>query len=110
MQLSQANLGRGINNIPITLAITKLKQQIATLQNEIARSQTAYVNKQPSGSHNMGGNGNVGIGAGIGIANIANVANPGPSANDYLRNQHDPINTLQGTFSEMTMPKVCVQN
>lgn len=54
----------------------------------------------------MGGNGNVGIGAGIGIANIGSNAGVGPSANDYLRNQHDPINSLQGSFSEMSMAKV----
>lgn len=103
-------MNRGINNIHMTLTISKLKQQIATLQNQIAQQQAAYVNKQPGGgNHNMGGNGNVGIGAGIGIANIGNVANAGPSANDYLRNQHDPINSLQGTFSEMSMAKVCVQ-
>lgn len=44
---------------------------------------------------------------GIGIANIGNVSGGvGPSANDYLRGQHDPINSLQGTFSDMSMTKV----
>lgn len=120
----------------MTLNISKLKQQISNLQNQIAQQQAAYVNKQPGGNHtvshhsniqiienknpeyrmrrkqlfelqqNMGGNGNVGIGAGIGIANIGSNAGVGPSANDYLRNQHDPINSLQGSFSEMSMAKV----
>lgn len=56
----------------------------------------------------MGGNGNVGgIGAGIGIANItSNTGGVGPSASDYLRTQHDPINTLQNTFSDLSMTKV----
>lgn len=105
-------MNRGINNIPMTLNISKLKQQIATLQNQIAQQQAAYVNKQPGGNHNMSGNGNVGIGAGIGIANIGNVANAGvgPSPNDYLRSQHDPINTLPGSFSEMSMTKVGFDN
>lgn len=139
-------MNRGINNIHITLTISKLKQQIATLQNQIAQQQAAYVNKQPGGNHNMGGNGKFGNyskhsrdfchqfhlyygfdlmttiffllnvldfvpvknpnAPGIGIANIGNV-NAGPSANDYLRSQHDSINTLQGTFSEMALTKVC---
>lgn len=108
LQVNQANMNRGINNIPMTLNISKLKQQIATLQNQIAQQQAAYVNKQPGGNHNMSGNGNVGIGTGIGIANIGNVANAnvGPSPNDYLRSQHDPINTLQNSFSDMSMSKV----
>lgn len=55
---------------------------------------------------NMGGNGNVGIGAGIGIANISSNTGVGPSASDYLRSQHDPINTLQNSFSDMSMTKV----
>lgn len=50
-------MNRGINNIHITLNISKLKQQIASLQNQIAQQQAAYVNKQPGGNHNMGGNG-----------------------------------------------------
>lgn len=54
----------------------------------------------------MGGNGNVGIGAGIGISNIASNSGVGPSATDYLRSQHDPINTLQNSFSDMSMTKV----
>lgn len=103
-------MNRGINNIPMlnTLNISKLKQQIATLQNQIAQQQAAYVNKQPGGNHNLSGNGNVSIGAGIGIANIGNVtsAGVGPSPNDYLRSQHDPINSLQGSFSDMSMSKV----
>lgn len=101
-------MNRGINNIPMTLNISKLKQQITTLQNQIAQQQAAYVNKQPGGNHNMSGNGNVGIGAGIGIANIGNVTNAGvgPSPNDYLRSQHDPINSLQNTFSDISMAKV----
>lgn len=110
-------MNRGMNNIHMSLAITKLKQQIANLQNQIAAQQALYVKQQAGGggvggggggggggNHNIGGNGNVGIGAGIGIAN----AGVGPTANDYLRGQHDPINTLQGTFSDMSMSKVII--
>lgn len=104
-------MNRGMNNIHMSLAITKLKQQIANLQNQIAAQQALYVKQQAGGgatgaggNHNIGGNGNVGIGAGIGITN----AGVGPTANDYLRNQHDPINTLQGTFSDMSMSKVAL--
>lgn len=57
LQVNQANMSRGINNIHMTLTISKLKQQIGTLQNQIAQQQAAYVNKQPGGNHNMGGNG-----------------------------------------------------
>lgn len=114
-----------MNNIHMSLAITKLKQQIANLQNQIAAQQALYVKQQAGGggagsgggvgggggggggagggNHNLGGgNANVGIGAAIGISN----AGVGPTANDYLRGQHDPINTLQGTFSDMSMSKV----
>lgn len=107
LQVSTANMNRGMNNIHMSLAISKLKQQIANLQNQIAAQQALYVKQQAGGgggggNHNIGGNGNVGIGAGIGISN----AGVGPTANDYLRGQHDPINTLQGTFSDMSMSKV----
>lgn len=101
-------MNRGMNNIHVPLAISKLKQQIAILQNQIAAQQALYVKQQAGGggggggNHNIGGNGNVGIGAGIGISN----AGVGPTANDYLRGQHDPINSLQGTFSDMSMSKV----
>lgn len=102
-------MNRGMNTIHMSLAITKLKQQIANLQNQIAAQQALYVKQQSGGNHNIsGGNGNVGIGANIGIANIGavNSAGVGPSANDYLRGQHDPINSLQGSFTDMSMAKV----
>lgn len=53
MQVGQANLNRGINNIHMTLNISKLKQQISNLQNQIAQQQAAYVNKQPGGNHTV---------------------------------------------------------
>lgn len=57
LQVNQANMNRGNNHIHIALNISKLKQQISGLQNQIAQQQAAYVNKQPGGNHNMGGNG-----------------------------------------------------
>lgn len=98
-------MNRGMNNIHVSLTVNKLKQQIASLQNQIAAQQALYVKQQAGGSHNIGGNG---IGSGIGIPNIGNVSNPGvgPTANDYLRSQHDPINSLPGSFNEMSMSKV----
>lgn len=97
-----------MNNIHMTLAVSKLKQQISNLQNQIAAQQALYVKQQAAGNHNIGGNGNVGLAAGIDISNIGTVTNAGvgPTANDYLRGQHDPINSLQGSFNEMTMSKV----
>lgn len=81
----------GVNSIQMTLNITKLKLSISSLQNQIAAQQAIYVKQQQQGQH--GGMGNTGGSA--------------SSSNDYLRGvQHDNINALQGTFSEMSMNKV----
>lgn len=78
--MTSANVNRGVNNLQASVAITKLKQQISNLQNQIAAQQAIYVKSQ---AHNMS------------AMNITN--------NDYMRNPHDPMNTLQSTFNEMTM-------
>lgn len=70
------------------MAVTKLKQQISSLQNQIAAQQAVYV-KQQAAQHG----GNVGGGGGGGN-------------NEFLRNQHDPINSLQGNFTDMSINKV----
>lgn len=71
----------------MSVAVSKLKQQISSLQNQIAAQQAVYV-KQQAAQHG----GNVGGGGGGG--------------NEFLRNQHDPINSLQGNFTEMSINKV----
>lgn len=85
--MTTANMNRsGVNSLQVSVTITKLKQQIANLQNQIAAQQAVYVKQQQSSSHGMGGG----------------------STNDYLRGQHDAINSLQGTFTEMSMNKVTI--
>lgn len=84
LQVTQQNLSRGGGtNIQLSVAVSKLKQQISSLQNQIAAQQAVYV-KQQAAQHG----GNVGGG------------------NEFLRNQHDPINSLQGNFTEMSINKV----
>lgn len=92
LQLTQQNLSRGGgNSIQLSVAVTKLKQQISSLQNQIAAQQAVYV-KQQAAQH---GGSNVGGGGGGGGGN-----------NEFLRNQHDPINSLQGNFTDMSINKV----
>lgn len=101
--MTNASMNRGgVNSLQVSVTITKLKQQIANLQNQIAAQQAVYVKQQSAGHGGGGGQGQGGQGQGQG-----GVSGMGGSTNDYLRNQHDPISTLQGPFAEMSMNKVC---
>lgn len=71
----------GVNGLQHSVAVTKLKQQISNLQNQITAQQAIYVKQQQS-SHS------------------------GASGDFVLRSQHDPIATLQGNFSEIALNKV----
>ena len=92
--MTNASLNRGNVNLQVSVSITKLKQSINNLQNQIATQQALYMKQQAAG-HGGGAGGAGGGGGGGG----------GGGTNDFLR-QHDPINSLHGTFSEMSMNKV----
>ncbi|XP_055689927.1 protein Gawky isoform X3 [Lutzomyia longipalpis] len=78
LQLTQSNMSRGgINGLQHSVTVTKLKQQISNLQNQISAQQAIYVKQQQS-SH---------------------------SGDFVLRPQHDPIASLQGNFSEIALNK-----
>lgn len=101
--MTNASMNRGgVNSLQVSVTITKLKQQIANLQNQIAAQQAVYVKQQSAGHGGGGGQGGQG-GQNQGQGGVSGM---GGSTNDYLRNQHDPISTLQGPFAEMSMNKV----
>ncbi|XP_037952766.1 protein Gawky isoform X2 [Teleopsis dalmanni] len=87
LQGAQQTLSRNTNNIQINTAITKYKQQIQNLQNQINTQQAIYIKQQQSlqqpSQHP--------------IAHVNNT--------EYLRGQHEAINALQGSFSDMTLSK-----
>ncbi|XP_059609723.1 protein Gawky isoform X2 [Phlebotomus argentipes] len=81
LQLTQSNMTSrsGMNGLQHSVAVTKLKQQISNLQNQITAQQAIYVKQQQSSHANAG---------------------------DFvLRTPHDPIVSLQGNFSEITLNK-----
>ncbi|XP_055714546.1 protein Gawky isoform X2 [Phlebotomus papatasi] len=83
LHLTQSNMSSrgGVNGLQHSVAVTKLKQQISNLQNQITAQQAIYVKQQQS-SHSA------------------------TSGGDFvLRSQHDPIATLQGNFSEIALNK-----
>lgn len=110
----------GVNSLQLSVTITKLKQQITNLQNQIAAQQAVYIKQQQASNiGGGGGSGGVGgVGGGIGNHGLGGGGGGGVSgmgggiggaSADYLRaasNQHDPINSLQGPFADMTMNKV----
>lgn len=103
-------MSRGANNLQVSVTITKLKQQIGNLQNQIAAQQALYVKQQQSGGNQNASNGSVSnIGFGLGVSSnmaLGNIANSGlQSAAEFGRGQHEQI-TLPGAFSEMSISKV----
>lgn len=90
----------------VSVAITKLKQQIANLQNQIAAQQAVYV-KQQAAQHG-GGCAGGGVPGGLGGSNDYLRGGNG-GGGDGISGPHDPIGQLQGQFTNMTMNnKVCV--
>ncbi|XP_044734259.1 protein Gawky isoform X2 [Chrysoperla carnea] len=79
---SQSSLGKPNSQaiLQVTVNITKTKQQITNLQNQIAANQALYVKQ-------MGGGG-------------------GGAGQDFFKtNMHDPISALQGNFSDLSLNK-----
>lgn len=70
--------------LQISVQITKTKQQIANLQNQIAVQQATYMKQQQQQQH---------------------PAAPSQSSDYYKTPVHDPISALQNTFSDLTMNK-----
>ncbi|KAH8335847.1 hypothetical protein KR074_006314 [Drosophila pseudoananassae] len=94
LQAAQQSLARGANSNPmaVNVAISKYKQQIQNLQNQINAQQSVYVkpqnipptSQQPQPQQHQ--------------THLNN------SANDYLRS-HDAINNLQNNYPELNINK-----
>ncbi|XP_055373352.1 protein Gawky isoform X2 [Condylostylus longicornis] len=116
------------NNLQLTVAITKYKQTIQNLQNQINAQQAIYIKQQQQQQQQQQqlavaqqnqqavaaaaaaaaaaasvvshtGGGNLGGGS-VGVT--SNSASVG-SSSDYMRGQHDAISALQGNFSEINL-------
>ncbi|XP_043482810.1 trinucleotide repeat-containing gene 6B protein isoform X3 [Leptopilina heterotoma] len=70
--------------LQINIQITKTKQQIANLQNQIAIQQATYMKQQQQQQH---------------------PAAPSQSSDYYKTPVHDPISALQNSFSDLSMNK-----
>lgn len=106
LQMTNASMNRGgVNSMQVSVTITKLKQQIANLQNQIAAQQAVYV-KQQAAQHGGGGVG--GVPGSLGSSNdyLRGGGGIGGGVNgDGIGGPHDTIQ-LQGQFTNMTMNKV----
>jgi trinucleotide repeat-containing gene 6 protein len=92
LQVTQSNANRGLLNTgQASITCNKIKQQITSLQNQIATQQAIYMKQQQQPVNPNLGGGHVGGG--------------GMSAGDFIR-QHDTIGSLQGNFTDMTLNKV----
>ncbi|KAG8224851.1 hypothetical protein J437_LFUL005454 [Ladona fulva] len=95
MQSQTIIQGKGSSNsvLQISVQITKTKQQITNLQNQIAAQQAIYVKQQQQQQHHL-----------------AATQGAGPqSGGDYFKPpMHDPMAALHGNFGELTIndPKV----
>ncbi|EDW99326.1 protein Gawky isoform X1 [Drosophila yakuba] len=97
LQAAQQSLARGGNANPmaVNVAISKYKQQIQNLQNQINAQQAIYVkqqNMQPTSQQQQSQQQQH---PSVHLSN---------SGNDYLRG-HDAINNLQSNFSELNINK-----
>lgn len=83
----------------VNVAISKYKQQIQNLQNQINAQQSVYVKQQniPPTSQQQQPQAQ------------QHQTHLNSSANDYLRG-HDPINNLQNNFPELNINKVIIKN
>lgn len=98
LQAAQQSLTRGgnVNPMAVNVAISKYKQQIQNLQNQINAQQAVYVkqqNMQPTSQQQQPQQQQ------LPSVHLSN------SGNDYLRG-HDAINNLQSNFSELNINKV----
>lgn len=115
--MTTSNINRGVNNLQMSVTITKLKQQIGNLQNQIAAQQALYVKQQQTGTNQNVSNGNVNnlnfgmaVSSNMGLGNMAAMTNSGlQSNNDFVRVQHEQI-TLPGTFADMSIAKASSTN
>ncbi|XP_046413280.1 trinucleotide repeat-containing gene 6C protein-like isoform X3 [Neodiprion fabricii] len=76
--------GNSQTGLQISVQITKTKQQIANLQNQIAVQQATYMKQQQQQQH---------------------PATPSQASDYYKTSVHDPMSALQNTFSDLTMNK-----
>lgn len=86
LQGAQTSIQRNpMNNLQLSVTITKYKQQITNLQNQINAQQALYVKQQQA----------------VSVA----TSHVGSSSTEYLRGQHDAISALQSNFSEISLNK-----
>ncbi|XP_071444399.1 protein Gawky isoform X1 [Hetaerina americana] len=97
IQVSPMGKGGGSHTVlHISVQITKAKQQITNLQNQIAAQQAIYVKQQQQQQHHM-------------AATQGGGAGP-HSGGDYFKPpMHDPMATLQGNFGELAIKDPQVQ-
>ncbi|XP_015177022.1 PREDICTED: trinucleotide repeat-containing gene 6C protein isoform X2 [Polistes dominula] len=76
--------------LQISVQITKTKQQIANLQNQIAIQQATFIKQQQQQQHQQ---------------HAVNNAPPSQSLEYYKTSVHDPMSVLQNSFSDLTMNK-----
>ncbi|KAK2581968.1 hypothetical protein KPH14_002408, partial [Odynerus spinipes] len=76
--------GNSQSVLQISVQITKTKQQIANLQNQIAVQQATYMKQQQHQQH---------------------AAPPSQASEYYKTSVHDPMSALQNSFSDLTMNK-----
>lgn len=95
LQLTQQNIQRngGVNNIQLQMTIQKQKQQISSLQSQIANQQTLYIKSQAAG----GGGG----GGGIGSGNEFLRSNSASGMGMGVGNHNDPISSLGDNLSNL---------
>ncbi|KAG5681488.1 hypothetical protein PVAND_010918 [Polypedilum vanderplanki] len=92
LQVTQQNIQRngGVNNIQLQMTINKQKQQITSLQNQIAQQQALYIKSQAGGGGGIGSSNeflrqNSASNMGMGVGNHAN----------------DPIASLENNLSNL---------
>ena len=99
LQLTQQSIQRngGVNNLQVQMTVQKQKQQISTLQQQIAQQQSVYIKSQAAGG-NGGGGANLGGGTG----------------NDFLRQNsaggggmgmghNDPIGSIENNLGGLNL-------
>ncbi|KAL7037320.1 hypothetical protein ACKWTF_009160 [Chironomus riparius] len=94
LQMTQQSIQRngGVNSIQLQMTIQKQKQQISTLQSQIAQQQALYIKSQAGGGGNGGG-----IGSGNDFLRQNSSGNMGMG----VGNHNDPIASLETNLSNL---------
>jgi trinucleotide repeat-containing gene 6 protein len=94
LQITQQNIQRngGVNSIQLQMTIQKQKQQISSLQSQIAQQQALYIKSQAAG----GGGGGGGIGSSNEFMRQNSASNMGMG-----NHNNDPIASLENNLSNL---------